>query len=190
MELMEIEMLMKNDSRNSDTLVEIYPPAEIPGGISGKWVILGMLVLAVGATAFEWNYMRLHRAPFIPLREAIAESFGRTAKVKIEGGRNKRGPMTLRIVIDVPFDPTAKEEKENALDVLQRLEKLASEKVDLKEYEIMQIYLVQVVPEGTPKRLEHRRPMTDVMNRKQIELKEREKKSPQEFASPLPELQK
>jgi len=162
-------MLMRNSS-SENSPPEIYPPSDDTGGISGRWVILGILLLAVAATAFEWNYMRLHRAPFIPLREAIAESFGRTSKVKIDGGRNKRGPMTLRIVIDVPFDPTAESEKAQSLEFLQRLEKLAVENVNLNEYEFIQIYLVLNVPEGTPKRLEHRRPVADLTAAKPIEL--------------------
>ena len=64
-------MLMRNSSPDNSP-PEIYPVEEETGGISGRWVILGILVLAVAATAFEWNYMRMHRAPFIPLREAIA----------------------------------------------------------------------------------------------------------------------
>lgn len=164
-------MLMRNTSSPIDSGPEIYPPLDDEGGISGRWVILGILTLAIAATAFEWNYMRLHRAPFVPLRAAIADSFGRTAKVKIDGGRHKRGPMTLRIVIDVPFDPTAESEKTQALEFLQRLEKLAVEHVNLNEYEFLQIYLVQIIPEGTPKRLEHRRPVTDTLAGKPIELK-------------------
>lgn len=163
-------MLMRNTSSPIDSGPEIYPPLDDEGGISGRWVILGILTLAIAATAFEWNYMRLHRAPFVPLRAAIADSFGRTAKVKIDGGRHKRGPMTLRIVIDVPFDPTAESEKTQALEFLQRLEKLAVEHVNLNEYEFLQIYLVQIIPEGTPKRLEHRRPVTDTLAGKSIEL--------------------
>lgn len=169
-------MLMRNSSPDNSP-PEIYPVEEETGGISGRWVILGILVLAVAATAFEWNYMRMHRAPFIPLREAIAESFGRTSKVKIDGGRNKRGPMTLRIVIDVPFDPTSTTEKPQTLDALQRLEKLAQDNVELKDYEFIQIYLVQIVPEGTPKRLEHRRPISDLTNAKPLELVEPPSKS-------------
>lgn len=162
-------MLMRNSTPDNSP-PEIYSVEEETGGVSGRLVILGILVLAVAATAFEWNYMRMHRAPFIPLREAIAESFGRASKVKIEGGRNKRGPMTLRIVIDVPFDPTAESEKLQTLDALQRLEKLAQDNVDLKDYEFIQIYLVQIIPEGTPKRLEHRRPITDLTAGKPVEL--------------------
>lgn len=163
-------MLMRHSQSDDSSPPQIYPPGDDTGGISGRWVILGILILAVGATAFEWNYTRMYRAPFIPLREAIAESFGREAKVKIDGGRNKRGPMTLRIVIDVPFDPTAETEQKRTLEALQRLEKMAVDHVDLKEYEFIQIYLVQIIPEGTPKRLEHRRPIADVIATKPIEL--------------------
>ncbi len=163
-------MLMRNSDSDDSSHPQIYPPSDDTGGISGRWVILAILILAVCATAFEWNYTRMYRAPFIPLREAIAESFGRAAKVKIDGGRNKRGPMTLRIVIDVPFDPTAESEQQQSIEALQRLEKLSVDHLDLKEYEFIQIYLVQIIPEGTPKRLEHRRPIADVMAIKPIEL--------------------
>ena len=40
---------------------------------------------------------------------------------------------------------------------------LAGEHVNLNEYEFLQIYLVQIIPEGTPNRREHRRPVTDTL---------------------------
>lgn len=133
---------------------------------SGKWVILAVLLFAIACTSFEWVYMKMHRAPFIPLREAVTETFGRKAQVKVEGGRNKRGPMTLRVVIDVPFDPLSKkpEEEQKTRETIGTLEDLIRKHVaDLKDYEVLQIYLVQIVPEGTPLRKEYTRAIKDVI---------------------------
>lgn len=126
-------------------LVAVWPPRR---AIPGKFVVLGMLLLGSAATLVMYLYWDLHTKPFRPLTEAI----GRTIKnslPKVEGGRHKQGPMTLRVALRVPFPPAADDPKTEEL--LARVRELIRQHQDLTGYEQVQIHLFQVVPEESAK---------------------------------------
>jgi hypothetical protein len=118
--------------------------------ISGSAVVIGMLVLGLGATMLLFIYFELHTGPFRPLREAIGREF-KHSRPNVEGGKLKgRGPKILRISLSVPFDPfvevaKSQERTEQVLEIARKFQ-------DLSSYEQIQINLIHFAPETTAKR--------------------------------------
>ena len=129
-----------------------YEPPTIPG----KVVVVGMFAFAILLTGTLWIYTRLHNAPFIPLRRALATEYGRPAAPRVEGGRHRKGPLTLRVVMTVDFDPSAQDapSRDRVAAIDRRIIELARQHVDLAQYEILEINLIQVIPEGNSPRRE------------------------------------
>ncbi len=119
-----------------------------PWQISGRWVVIGMFLMGVTATATIFVYWDLHTKPFRPLTEAIGRTF-KNSLPKVEGGRHKKDPTTLRIAMRVPFPPDLDEQA--AQETLQTVRRLIREHQDLTGYERVQIYFFQMVPEETAK---------------------------------------
>lgn len=112
--------------------------------ISGRWVVFGLLLLGIVATAVMYVYWERHTRPFRPLTEAIGREFPR-ALPKVEGGRPKRGPLTLRISLRVPFTPNHL--SPDAHRVVNRVVELARQHVRLSAYEKVQVHLFEMRPE-------------------------------------------
>lgn len=134
--------------------------------ISGKWVVLAVLSFGIFLTGFMWIYTYLSNKPFIPLRHAIVQEYSRASAPNIQGGKERgRGPNKLRIILNVDFDPTQKDEgvpaKVAAME--HRVAELVQEHLDLKEYERWEFILVFYPPEATPKRLESKRDISEVV---------------------------
>lgn len=116
--------------------------------ISGKLVVAGMLLMGLSATAVMFIYWDLHTKPFRPLTEAIGRTF-KYSLPNVEGGRHKKGPMTLRIAMRVPFPPEVDEQ--SAQETLQTVQGLIRKHADLTGYERVQIHFFQMVPEEAAK---------------------------------------
>ncbi len=129
----------------SDAVID--PPSRamrVPGWL----IVLGMLSLGVIATVVMYVYWDWHTKPFRSLTEAI----GRTYKYslpKVEGGRHKRGPMTLRVALRVPFEPDA--DPQATEETLNTVCRLITEHQDLTGYETVQIHFFRMVPEEVVK---------------------------------------
>lgn len=123
--------------------------------IPGSAVVFGMLLLGIVATVLMYVYWDLHTKPFRPLTEAIGRTFKHSLP-KVEGGRHKRGPMTLRVALRVPFPPA--EDDPQTEDLLAKVRELIRRHQKLEGYENVQIHLFQMVPEESAKsqRFEYR----------------------------------
>lgn len=126
---------------------------ESSGTVSGRKVVLAMFAFGIIMTGALWVYWELYTRPFRPLQHAINAAFPESSP-RVIGGRHKShkagNPKTLRIVIQVAFDPTtAADELLN--DQTSRLLALAAEHLDLTDYEQVEIHLVSRVPEAEPK---------------------------------------
>lgn len=89
----------------------VSPAAPQPRNRAGRWLVLSMFVMGLTATGLLRLYWNMHLEPFMPLQKAIETEFPGTAP-RVDGGRrrlNRDTPMILRVVIKVPFDPTATE---------------------------------------------------------------------------------
>lgn len=113
--------------------------------IPGHWVVLGMFVMASVATALIFIYWEMHTRPFRPLTEAVGREF-RHSLPKVEGGRHKQGPMTLRIAMTVRFKPVKGVEETEA--VVRRVVELARQHTDVSRFEVLEVYLIQRLPES------------------------------------------
>src|SRR5262245_38901339 len=102
---------------------------------SGRWVVLGMFVFGITATLVMWGYWKLHLAPFYPLQQALADEF-KGSLPRVEGGRNKQSPTTLRIVLQVKFTPQETDPRAEAM--LDRTLVLARQYQNLDEYEFLE----------------------------------------------------
>lgn len=116
--------------------------------ISGTTVVIAMILAGLAATAVMFVYWDLHTRPFRPLTEAIGRTFKHSLP-KVEGGRHKKGPMTLRIAMRVPFSPN--DDEPAAQETLRTVCGLIRRHQDLTGYEKVQIHFFQMVPEEAAK---------------------------------------
>ena len=117
-------------------------------GLSSQVLIVGMVLLGVAATALLFIYWDQQTRPFRPLRELIGREF-RHSRPNVEGGRQKgRGPRILRISMSVEFPP---EDMSHANPVIDRVLELSRQQSDLKDFEQLEINLIQFVPQEVAK---------------------------------------
>lgn len=125
----------------------LMPESEKIRFTSGQWVVLGMFCFGITATSLLFFYWEWHTAPFRDLQDAIAARY-EDSKPRVEAGRHKthkNGPLTLRIIMQVPFDPETEHRKSEEFvnDVLQ----FAGQYRDLRVYETLHVHLYQPNPE-------------------------------------------
>jgi hypothetical protein len=151
---------MTNDSRPPDDLnssAAPVPPTRPERRVSGRAIVLGMLAFGTLTTATMWVYWTLHVGPFRPLQDAIAAAFPQSSP-RVDGGQRKmhKGtPKILRIVMRVDFDPVV--ETSRGEEVVTTVEQIAGEYLDLNQYEELDVYLYQGVPEQIVKQQEYTR---------------------------------
>lgn len=119
--------------------------------VSGNLVIVIMFTLGICATGLLWTYWHLHLMPFMPLQESLAAEFSKSSP-RVDGGRRKthKGtPMILRVVMRVPFDPTAEdaETQDQIAHRLDRTRELAVSHTAIDEYELLEVHLYQELKE-------------------------------------------
>ena len=126
------------------------PPRPKDKEISGRAVVVGMLMLGTFMVSLLFIYFELHTRPFRPLREAIGREF-RHSRPNVEGGKLKgRGPNILRMSMSVPFDPDI--ELQQSQERTKRVLVIAAGYHNLANYDQVQVNLIYFVPEGEPKR--------------------------------------
>ena len=124
-----------------------------PREFSGTNVMLGIFTLAIAASASVWIFSYYHAKPFQALQTAIHRAFPK-AYPQVQGGQqrmHRNTPKTLRITMQVGFDPEPREADQQVEDVVARLEELARQHIDFPSFEIFEIHLVRRVPEHKSK---------------------------------------
>lgn len=119
--------------------------------VSGRLVVVVMFLLGLTATGILWMYWHLHMMPFMPLQEALAAEFSESSP-RVDGGRRKQHkgtPMILRVVMRVPFDPTAADaENQDQIEArIERTRELAVRHAAIDEYELLEIHMYQEAKE-------------------------------------------
>lgn len=140
---------------------EPVPLPQRPVEIPGWWVIVAMFAFGTCATALIFIYWEMHTRPFRPLTEAVGREF-RHSVPKVEGGRNKGGPMTLRVALRVPFKPVKGLEETEA--VVRRVVELSKQHADISRFEILEVYLIQRAPEQAVVTAAFQFPVTMLLN--------------------------
>jgi hypothetical protein len=151
---------MSFDERSFDIEPDKEPASRSARRVSGSGVVLAMFAFGIAATAGLWTYWTLHTGPFRPLQDALAKEFPGSVP-RVDGGQRKlrKGmPTILRAVLRVYFDPvteTAKGEQ-----ILDRVEQLSRQHIDLSQYDVLDVYLYEGVPEQAIREREFERPLT------------------------------
>lgn len=127
--------------------------------VSGRWVVLAMLGFGVIMTGAIWAFSKFELEPFQPLARAIKAEFPESHP-HVKGGRPKKLPPLLRIVMQVNFTP--RETDDRVTHIVDRVISLAKEHVDLAEYEKLEIHIVHYVPEKNPEHVTIERKMSEL----------------------------
>ncbi|MEZ5944209.1 MAG: hypothetical protein R3C18_22680 [Planctomycetaceae bacterium] len=119
--------------------------------VSGRLVVAGMVGFAVFMVSLLWLYWELYTRPYRELQIAIAAEFPDSSP-RVVGGTHKSGregdPKTLRILVYIPLDGfNLDEESDERQEIILRLAALAAEHQELTEYGVMEIRLMQRLPE-------------------------------------------
>ena len=145
-------------------ITESDAPAPLPPAarISGRVVVVAMFTFGITATAALWTYWTLHTGPFRPLQDALAKEFPGSLP-RVDGGqrRLRKGmPKILRVVLRVEFDPVTETAK--GRQVLDRVEQVSRRYVDLNQYDVLDVYLYEGVPEKVLRENEFERKLKPV----------------------------
>jgi len=134
-------------------------PAEPPRRRKwGRWVVIGMLLFAVGLTVTNWVYWKLHVAPFLPLQKLLAEEY-EGSRPRVEGGQRKihKGtPTILRVTMKVDFDPTGETGDRKADRFSAEVARFIRENYEpLADYEILELHFYWPQPEQEIRQSRH-----------------------------------
>ena len=115
--------------------------------ISGKTVVIAVLLYSGVIVGLLWAFAVIDRAPFQKVEHALAAEFPDSLP-KVRGGREKGDeskPMLLRIVMRVPFNPEGDEQQ--AEKIADRVFEIARANHDTAPYDEVEIDLFQARPE-------------------------------------------
>jgi hypothetical protein len=115
--------------------------------VSGRLVVLGMLGFGLVMTGAIWAFSVFELEPFQPLARAIKAEFP-DSHPHVKGGRPKKQPPLLRIVMQVDFTPH--ETDERVVQIVARVTALSKTHIKLADYETLEIHVVHYVPEKSP----------------------------------------
>lgn len=136
------------DRRMSDADLMIERPAGRV--VSGKLVVVGMFAFGVVLTALLYAYWELHTRPFRPVQEAIARAIPGSSP-RVIGGKYKShkegSPNTLRMIIQVDYNPLEKANEMVRDDLARKVLVLAKDHHDLTPYEKVELHLEHRIPE-------------------------------------------
>lgn len=140
-------------------LTETGPPPSLPPAarVSGRVVVVSMFAFGIAATSALWTYWAFHTGPFRPLQDALAKEIPGSLP-RVDGGQRKlrKGlPKILRAVLRVDFDPVTESAKGEQM--LNRVETIARRHIDLDQYDVLDVYLYQGVPEQVIREKEYER---------------------------------
>lgn len=110
---------------------------------------MGVFALAIVMSASVWIYSYYHAKPFQPLQMAIHRTFPKSYP-QVQGGQrrmHRNTPKTLRITLQIRFDPEPREADKQVESMVAQLEELARQHLDFPSYELFEIHFVQRVPE-------------------------------------------
>jgi hypothetical protein len=138
------------------------PPPPPAARVSGRVVVVAMFLFGITTTTGLWTYWTFHTGPFRPLQDALAKEFPRSLP-RVDGGQRKMRPgmpKILRVVLRVEFDPVAESGKGEQL--LTRVEAVSRRHIDLDQYDVLDLYLYEGVPEQEIREREFERKLKPV----------------------------
>lgn len=130
-------------------------PDAFAGGTPGRgrWVVIGLLVLGLASSGVIWTWWKVKLGQFVPLRTALGQAFPRSSP-RAEGGPRRGAPSLLMISLDVKFPPASDDPRVRPM--LDEIVEIARKNHDLAQYELLEVYLTQRLPERRQVRLRAR----------------------------------
>jgi len=121
--------------------------------VSGKALVIGMFAFGLLLTGVLYAYWDLHTRPFRPLQDAIAGAIPESHP-RVVGGRHKShqkgSPNTLRIIVQVDYNPLLEASHSQRDEVVRKILELARTHHDVSSYEKIELHLEHRVPERPP----------------------------------------
>ncbi len=136
-------------SSTAESSSSLPPDGKSPREFSGTKLIIGLFLFATLMSLGLWTFWYFHAKPFQPLQLAIHQAYPKSYP-QVQGGQlkmHKNTPRILRITLKVTFDPNPRESDQQVMAMVEGLEELARQHIDLPSYELLEVHLVQRVPE-------------------------------------------
>lgn len=150
----------------SETASQTAPPtshgADPVREVSGRVIVISLMLFGIAATSILWFYWSMHVLPFMPLQLALEEQFENSSP-RVEGGQqkmHKRTPLILRVVMRVEFDPEADSEKSE--ERFQAVAAVVRQHADLLNYEFLEVHFYHPDPENELRQLTINRSVEDL----------------------------
>ncbi|OAI52897.1 hypothetical protein AYO47_05845 [Planctomyces sp. SCGC AG-212-M04] len=113
-------------------------------------MVIGMFAFGLFLTGLLFVYWDLHTRPFRPLQEAIANAIPGSSP-RVIGGRHKShlkdSPNTLRIIVQVDYNPLDASNETKRDDLARQILELARTHHDVTPYERIELHLEHRIPE-------------------------------------------
>lgn len=122
----------------------------------GRWLVAGLLLFGLTATASISLYWKLRLGPYSPYRQALKTAFPEGGAV-VEGGNLPNLPRALRVQLTVGFSPQAGDDRVET--IANQVRDLVVARDQAVEYDTLLLDLRHPKPPGKPERLEVRRPL-------------------------------
>ena len=127
----------------------------------GRWLVAGLLLFGLAATAGISTYWKLRLGPYSPYRKALKTAFPEGGPV-VEGGNLPGLPNALRVQLTVGFSPQAGDERVET--IADQVRNLVVSLDQARQYETLLLDLRHPRPPGKPERLEVKRSLLPAGN--------------------------
>ncbi|MCH9656717.1 MAG: hypothetical protein K0U86_16880 [Planctomycetes bacterium] len=115
--------------------------------IRGRTIVLGLLIFGLLMSGSLYLFQAVNTFQFADTQNALAREFP-DSRPRVEGGRLKGkqiNPTTFRTTLAVPFNPN--DDDVRIQKMADRILEIASENLNLNEYEQAELHFYQAVPE-------------------------------------------
>lgn len=115
----------------------------------GRTIVLSLLVFGLLMSGSLYVFQAVSTFHFADAQNALGREFP-DSRPRVEGGRLKgkpENPLTLRVTLAVPFNPN--ENNAAIQKMADRILEIASENLDLNQYEQAELHFYQAIPERT-----------------------------------------
>ncbi len=113
----------------------------------GRNIVLGLLIFGLLMSGSLYVFQAVNTFQFADTQNALAKEFP-NSRPRVEGGRlkgKKTNPATFRATLAVSFNPN--EEDDRIQKMADRIMHLASENLNLNQYEMAELHFYQAIPE-------------------------------------------
>jgi len=124
-----------------------HDPDSQPKLIRGRTIVLGLFIFGLLMSGSLYLFQAVNTFQFADTQNALAKEFP-DSRPRVEGGRLKGKqihPATFRTTLAVSFNPH--EEDVRIQKMADRIMEIASQNLNLNEYEQAELHFYQAIPE-------------------------------------------